>query len=446
MGLGVESALLTRALAQRILVSVLDRRNLLDDAFARVVDASDLDPRDRAFVRALVTVTLRRLGQLDAAIDQCLNRPLKGSAVRIRHLLRLGAAQILFLDTPPHAAVATAVELAGRERSPALRSLKGLVNAVLRRIDREGADIVAGQASDQDAARLNLPDWLWQSWAARFGPDLARALAAAHLKEPPLDLTLHPRADRAALVQAFEDRNIDVTMSPAISNGAGLRLAARGRIHDLPGYTDGLWWVQDAAAALPVRLLAPGPGERVLDLCAAPGGKTAQIAAAGAEAIAVDISATRLARVRENLDRLKLDATLVAADAGAVPIDGPVDRVLLDAPCTATGTLRRHPDGKWIKGPADVTAMAALQARLLAAAIDYLKPGGTLVYCVCSLEAAEGPDQIARLLASGAPVARTAITPEEVAGLDPAAFRDGDVQTLPSNDMDGFFISCLRRL
>lgn len=438
----MDSALLTRALAQRILISVLDRGNLLDDAFARVVDASDLEPRDRAFVRALVTVTLRRLGQLDAAIDQCLNRPLKGSAARIRHLLRLGAAQLLFLDTPPHAAVATAVELAGRERSPALRSLKGLVNAVLRRIGREGADMLA----TQDAARLNLPDWLWQSWAGRFGPEVASAMAEAHLHEPPLDLTLHPRADRAALVQAFEDRKIDVTTSPT----GGLRLDARGRVNDLPGYGDGLWWVQDAAAALPVQLLAPRAGEmageRVLDLCAAPGGKTAQIAATGAEAIAVDISATRLARMRENLDRLKLNATLVAADAGAVPFDAPVDRVLLDAPCMATGTLRRHPDGKWIKKPEDVAAMADVQARLLAAAIDYLKPGGTLVYCVCSLEAAEGPDQISRLLASGAPVERDAITLEDVAGLDPAVLVDGDVQTLPSHDMDGFFISRFRRL
>jgi len=419
----------------RLLVSVLDRHNLLDEAFERVVAGTDLEARDRAFVRRLVTVTLRRLGQLDAVIGHFLDRPLKGSARRISHILRLGAAQLLFLDTPPHAAVATMVELAGRERSPALRRLKALVNAVLRKISREGAALVARQ----DAARLNTPDWLWQSWQTRFGPATARKVAAAILDETALDLTLHPAADRDALA-----RRLDALTSPT----GGLRLNARGRISDLPGYHEGLWWVQDAAAALPAQILAPRPGETVLDLCAAPGGKTAQIAAAGARVVAVDQSPRRMARVRDNLQRLGLTADLIAADGAAVPLDTAVDRVLLDAPCTATGTLRRHPDGKWIKAPADVAAMADLQARLLAAAVDYLKPGGTLVYCVCSLEAAEGPDQIARLLASGAPVERIPVCSREVHGLGEAILPEGDIQTLPfhGSGMDGFFISRLRRL
>lgn len=430
-----DTALLTRALALRLLVAVLDRGHLLDDAFERAVADAGLAPRDRAFLRRLVTVTLRRLGQLDDVIGRFLDRPLKGSAMRISHILRLGAAQLLFLDTPPHAGVATMVELAGRERSPALRRLKGLVNAVLRKVAQDGPAIAAAQ----DAARLNTPDWLWQSWAERFGPETARAAAAAILDEPWLDLTLHPKADVVDLTA-----RLDAVTSPT----DGLRLEPGGRISDLPGFDEGLWWVQDAAAALPARVLGAQAGERVLDLCAAPGGKTAQLAAAGAQVIAVDQSPARLDRVRSNLERLNLSADLVAADAGALAIDAPVDRVLLDAPCTATGTLRRHPDGKWTKRAEDVAAMAAVQARLLDAAVRYLKPGGTLVYCVCSLEAAEGPDRIAQLLASSAPVERAPIAANEVCGLAEIILPVGDAQTLPhhAGGMDGFFISRLRRL
>ena len=425
----------SRAVALRVMFAVLDRQTLLDEAFAKFVDMSDIEPRDRAFVRLLVTVTLRRLGQLDDVIARFLDRPLKPSVSRIQHLLRLGAAQMLFLDTPPHAAVGTAVDLAGRERDPALRRMKGLVNAVLRRVDREGAAIVA----DQDAACLNTPRWLWQSWEKRFGADTAQRIAGEMLIEPALDLTLHPDADREELV-----RQLDAVTSPT----GGLRIRAKGRVSDLAGYHDGQWWVQDAAAALPVQLLAPGKGERVLDLCTAPGGKLAQIAAAGAHAIGVDISPERLGRVRENLLRLNLDADLMVADAASVPVSGPVDRVLLDAPCTATGTLRRHPDGKWMKTEGDVANMVALQARLLRAAVDYLKSGGTLVYCVCSMEAAEGPDQISGLLKSGAPVVRDPIRQDEVHRLHDILLDTGDVQTLPfhGGGMDGFFISRLKRL
>jgi len=246
-------ALGARAVALRVMFAVLDRQTLLDEAFAKFVDTSDLEGRDRAFVRLLVTVTLRRLGQLDDVIAGFLDRPLKPSVSRIQHLLRLGAAQMLFLDTPAHAAVGTAVDLAGRERDQALRGMKGLVNAVLRRIDREGAEIVAAQ----DAARLNTPTWLWQSWEKRFGEGVARAIAEDLLNEPALDLTLRPDADPEDLA-----RQLDAVTSPT----GGLRLRAKGRISDLAGYAGGLWWVQDAAAALPVQLLAPEAGERVLDL------------------------------------------------------------------------------------------------------------------------------------------------------------------------------------
>ncbi len=268
---------------------------------------------------------------------------------------------------------------------------------------------------------------------------MTHRIAASLLDEPALDLTAHPKADFRDLV-----RHLDAVTSPT----GGLRVRVRGRISDLPGFDEGLWWVQDAAAALPAQILGASAGETVLDLCAAPGGKTAQLAAAGAHVVAVDQSAARLERVRDNLNRLDLKADLVVADAGVVALNAPFDRVLLDAPCTATGTLRRHPDGKCIKSPEDVAAMAKIQARLLAAAVDYVKPGGTLVYCVCSLEAAEGPDRIARLLASGAAVERVVIKPAEIHGLAETLLPQGDVQTLPchAGGMDGFFISRLRRL
>ncbi len=422
-----------RAIALRLLGAVLRRGRPLDEALAEHKGLAALEARDRAFARILVATTLRRLGQIDALIASCLDRPLKARAAEAQDLLRLGACQLVFLGTPAHAAVSTSTTLAGGLRPG---GYKGLVNAVLRRLAREGAALAAGQ----DAARLDTPDWLWQSWQAAYGAETARAVAEAHLADPPLDLSA--KHDAALWAERLGARLLP---------GGTLRLPpGAGEVSRLPGYDDGAWWVQDAAAALPARLLGDVAGKQVIDLCAAPGGKTAQLAAAGASVTAVERSEARLARLSENLARLGLSATAVTADAATWRPEAPADAVLLDAPCSATGTLRRHPDIAHLKGPDQIATLAALQDRLLAAALDMVKRGGSLVYAVCSLQPEEGPARIARLLAAGAPAARAPVEPAEVQGLSDLVTAEGDLRTLPCHlagegGMDGFYACRLRR-
>lgn len=411
---------------------MLVRRRPADEGFDRHPDAGRLEARDRAFALTLVATTLRRLGQIDAVIRRFLDRPLPPRGAEARNLLRLAVCQLAFLHTPAHAAVHTAVTLTQSQRS--LRPYGGLVNAVLRRAAAEAEAIVAAQ----DAALLNTPRWLWASWEAAFGRTTARAIAEAHLAEPPLDLTLK-----------VPDRVPDGLGGVRLPTGS-LRLRHKGQVAALPGYEEGGWWVQDAAAALPAKLFGLLAGRRVIDLCAAPGGKTAQLAAAGADVVAVERSPERLRQLAGNLDRLKLKAELVCADAAEWQPPTPADAVLLDAPCTATGTIRRHPDVARIKTEADVTALATIQARLLAAAAHMVKPGGTLIYCACSLQPEEGPAQIEALLAGGN-VVRIPVAPAEVGGLADAITAAGDVRTLPCHladlgGMDGFYIARLRRL
>jgi len=422
-----------RAIAFDTLRAVLEQKRPLDEVLDDNPARARLAPRDRAFARLLVATTLRRLGQIDCIIEGCLEKPLPRRASAVRQLLRLGICQLLFLGTPPHAAVDTTVELIAARGGEA--GFKGLINAVLRRVDRERAAWLA-QSADPS---LNAPPWLWESWVAGYGGEVARAIAAAHLQEPPLDLT--PRRDAAV----WRDR-LGATLLPTGS----LRLALDGLVDALPGFAEGAWWVQDAAATLPARLLGDVAGRRVIDLCAAPGGKTAQIAAAGADVVAVDRSAPRLERLRGNMARLGLQAATVVADATSWRPGEPADVVLLDAPCSATGTIRRHPDVPWLKRPDDVAKLVAVQARLLRAAVEMLKPGGTLVFCTCSLQPEEGPAQIAGLLRSDAPVERVPIRASEIGGLDSLVNADGDLRTLPCHlgeqgGIDGFFASRLRR-
>jgi 16S rRNA (cytosine967-C5)-methyltransferase len=418
-----------RLIALDVLDRVLGEARPLEETFAGHPALALLDARDRAFARLLVTTVLRRLGQIDALLDGYMRaRP---KAVRVRNLLRLGAAQLLFLDTPAHAAVAEAMALASGQ----LGFAKGLVNAVLRRVAREGAEALA----HQDAARLNTPDWLWASWKSAYGEAVTRAVAEAHLAEPPLDLTV--KADPEVWAARLGGERL---------YGNTVRRPAGGAIEDLPGYAAGAWWIQDAAAALPAQLLGDVRGRSAIDLCAAPGGKTAQLAAAGAAVIAVELSDRRAGRLRGNLERLQLDARIEVADALAWRPETPVSRVLLDAPCSATGTIRRHPDIAWHKSPADLTRMAALQQRLLEAAVAMLEPGGVLVYASCSLQPEEGPEVIERAFAAGLPLARLPVAASELDGLAVDLTRDGDARSLPSQlagrgGLDGFFIARLRR-
>ncbi len=379
----------------------------------------------------LAATVVRRLGQIDVALAACLARDLSPRASEARNLLRLGAAQLLFLKTPPHAAVGQTVALAeGR-----LASYRGLANAVLRRLAREGDALLAGQ----DAARLNLPDWLWVSWCAAYGEPAVRAIAAAQMEEPPLDIS--PVRDAASWAQ-----RLDATLLPTGS----LRRPAGGAVAELPGFAEGAWWVQDAAAALPARLLGDVAGRVVVDLCAAPGGKTMQLAAAGAKVVAVDRSPARQKRLAANLARLGLTAEMVTAEAETWRPPAPVDFVLLDAPCSATGTLRRHPEIAWVKSGDDVARLVPVQDRLLDAAMAMLALGGTLVYCTCSLQPEEGAARIESFLARHPQMTRAAVAAGEVGGLAEVLTPAGDVRTLPSHlaeqgGMDGFYAARLTR-
>jgi 16S rRNA (cytosine967-C5)-methyltransferase len=419
-----------RNVALDLIGAVLRRKRPLDEVIEDNPAMQELSGRDRAFARLLVATVLRRLGQIDSLIADCLSTPLAPRAASVHDILRLGVAQLLFLRTPPHAAVATSVDIA---HSRGFLSHKGLVNAVLRRLSIEGP----ARVEEQDAPRLNTPDWLWQSWSRSYGEVTARAIAVSHLKEAPLDLTV--RND----IQAWCTKLQGILLPTGT-----LRRAAGGSLVMLPGYAEGAWWVQDAAAALPARLFGDIGGREVVDLCAAPGGKTAQLATAGARVTAVDRSTRRLERLVANLERLGVPIEAVAADALTWRPPRLVDAVLLDAPCSTTGAIRRHPDVPHLKLPEDVARLAVVQDNLLRAAVEMLRPGGILVYCTCSLEPEEGPERIAALFRVGAPVARQAIDPDEI-GVQPEWITaEGDLRTLPCHfdeydGVDGFFCARL---
>ena len=425
-----------RAVAAHALGAILRRGRTLDQALAAAPGLDSLPSRDAAFARLLLLTTLRRLGQIDAFLAGLMDRPLPARRGAVQDVLRLGIAQLAFLETPAHAAVASTVALAQGSR---LSPYRGLVNAVLRRASREHGAIAA-----LDAPRLNTPDWLWNSWTEAYGEATCRAIAEAHLGEPPLDLSPVSRTRRTAAKRC----------APALGAqrlpGGTLRLRGAGEVTRLAGYETGEWWVQDAAAALPARLLGPVAGKRVLEIGAAPGGKTAQLAAAGARVVAVDRSASRLRRLEENLARLRLEAEIVEADALEWSPPAPADMVLLDAPCTATGTIRRHPDIPHLRGPADVGRLAALQGRLLARTAGMVAPGGLLVYVSCSLQPEECERRVDAFLAASPNFARLPVLADELPGLREAVTAAGDLRTLPCHraehgGMDGFYASRLRQ-
>ena len=433
--------LAARERAHTVLHEVLDRGRPLDEVLSTDKRFARLNDRDRAFARNLVATTLRRLGQIDALIADCLDKPLPESAAAARNALRIGICQILFLDTQTHAAVDTAVALTGK-RGP--ERFKGLVNAILRRIVRAGeADILAAFPDG-----LNVPEWLWKSWFASFGEETATAIAARHVQTPPIDLTV--RGDAADA----DDWAARLAASGLVRPACGCPHA--GDIAALEGFDEGVWWVQDAAAALPAQVLLsavpePVSGFRVADLCAAPGGKTAQLAAAGLDVTAVDVSAPRLRTLRENLARLKLTAGVVEADALSWIPAAPFDAILLDAPCSATGTIRRHPDIPHLKTAADVTHQTDLQRKFLDHAAEMIRPGGVIVYSVCSLQESEGPGQIEALLKRNAALRIDPVEPAEVPDFDACITPAGAVRVTPAHladkgGADGFYIARLRKI
>jgi len=422
--IGVEA----RLAAGVLLNAALEGRGGLDSALS-FREISSLPGPDRAFARAVAMAALRRLGEIDQILDRRLQ---KSPPLAIRTILRIALAQTLVLETPAFAAVSTAVKLA--ERDPKTRPYKNLVNAVLRGVGRDGPGLTTAES--------NLPDWIAARWRATYGEAGLTGLALAAREEPATDLSVKPAIDPAIVAEALEGE---------VLPGGTVRTGRRGDIAGWPGFEAGDWWVQDAAAAIPARLLAPGAGETVVDLCAAPGGKTLQLAAAGAEVTALDRSETRLKRLHANFERAGLPVEVVVSPAEDWEDDRTFDAVLLDAPCTATGTFRRNPEVLRATKPADVAKLADVQHRLLDAAAERVKPGGRLVYCVCSLEREEGETQIIAFLRRNAAF-RTAPADPAALGAPPEALTpEGWLRLLPSQwtehgGLDGFFIARMDRI
>src|SRR5882724_7409119 len=432
--------LAARRIAADILDGVLHKHRTLDDQLDGPTahpGLKNLADRDRALMRRLVATILRRLGTLGHVLSRLLDRGVPTDAPRAQSALLIGAAQILWMDVPDHAAVDLSVRLVQSDRRAA--KYAGLVNAVLRRCAREGAGLV----EDVKSQVLDIPPWLLARWIAHYGEDTAKATALAIGHEPSLDITA--KSDAAQWASRLHGELLPT---------GTVRTLLQGSVTVLPGFAESQWWVQDAAAALPARLFGDLAGKSVADLCAAPGGKTAQLAQAGAHVTAVDRSANRLARLRENLARLGLTAEAMVADATEWQ-GGPFDAVLIDAPCSSTGTIRRHPDVGWLKNELDIAQLIGLQRRLLDQAVALTKPGGRIVYCTCSLEPEEGEQQIEALLAREPALRRITVNAGEIDGIADFVTPAGDLRTLPSHwpdpdarmsGLDGFFAARLERI
>jgi 16S rRNA (cytosine967-C5)-methyltransferase len=433
--------LAARRIAADVLDGVLHKHRTLDeqlDGPAAHPALKSLSDRDRALMRRLVATILRRLGTLGHVLSRLLDRGIPTDAPRAQSALLIGAAQILWMDVPDHAAVDLSVRLVQSDRRAA--KYAGLVNAVLRRCAREGQPLIE-EVKNQS---LDVPQWLMARWIANYGDAVAGDIAAAIGRDPSLDITVKSDAEHWAM-------RLHGETLPTKS----VRTLLQGSVAMLPGFSEGSWWVQDAAAALPARLFGEVAGKTVVDLCAAPGGKTAQLAHAGARVIAIDRSPARVARLRDNLARLALDAEMVVAE-GADWLDQnrsrSFDHILIDPPCTSTGTIRRHPDIGWLRQESDLESLAAVQRRLLQRAIAALRPGGMLVYCTCSLEPEEGEQAISALLSSETGIGRVPIEASEVAGLQEIITAAGDLRTLPCHlphpdprlgGLDGFYAARL---
>lgn len=433
--------LAARQAAARLLAAVIDKKASLDG----MLDQSSgnpaymaLSPADRALVRAILNSALRHLPQIEAMIGSLLKTPLPDGARALQHVLVVAAAQILYLDVPDRAAVDLAVEQATTD--PRNKRFASLVNALLRRLSAEKDHLLEDVGSQAPA----LPAWFDKRLVETYGKVEAAAIAQAHLSPAAIDLTV--KSDPATWA-----KRLGGILLPTGS----VRLADyEGAVTELEGYADGEWWVQDAAAAVPAQLFGDIVGQRVVDLCAAPGGKTAQLIMAGARVTALDMSASRLKRLRENLERLKLSADLIEGNAGDFSPDTPFDAALLDAPCSSTGTARRHPDVPWTKGLDDVRKLAIVQEKLLRHALTVVRPGGVVVFSNCSLDPIEGEEMIERFLEKNAGVSRIAVTPDMLPGLENAITGKGEVRTTPAmlrgdrpeaSGMDGFYACVLRR-
>ena len=431
--------LLTRYLAVTIFDAVFRHDKGLEEEYSFQIDRKEkkqsLESRDKNFVRLLVTLTLRRLGQIDNIISCFLKKPLSDKAYCVQDVLRISTAQLVFLDTPAHAAVSTGVSLIKNNRK--YNGFTGLVNAVLRRIAKEGKAI----AEKQNPAILNIPSWLFEKWIQEYGSETAKKIAEAGLREAPLDFSIKTNPD-------FWAEQLQAVSMPLGS----LRREKQTSVPLLPGYENGDWWIQDFSASVPAQLFHSLNGKRAIDICAAPGGKTAQLIMSGAHVTAIDISENRIKRLKENLDRLKFSAEMVCADVRQWWTDQKektqkFDAVLLDAPCSATGTLRRHPDVAWHRTPQDISRLCATQKQLLETAVQMMADNAEMVYCVCSVLPEEGRLMIDNAVQSGL-VERIALNAAEVP--EEMITKDGDLLILPffyesNGGCDGFYAARLKK-
>jgi len=425
-----KEGLAARGLAVEALAAVLSGSISYDDFLEASAGAKALEPRDRSFLSAIVLTTLRHKEQVDAVIGRFITKPLPRKSGATAPILQSAAAQLLFLDAPAYAVIDVAVQLAKADRDA--MHFTGLINAVLRKVAAEGRTRLPGPRT---AA------WLQARWVKSYGGKVAARIAAASLQQAALDITVKEDAAEWAKL-----------LGGALLPTGTVRIESpAAAVEDLPGFSAGAWWVQDAASAVPARLLSDIAGKHVLDLCAAPGGKTLQLAAQKAQVTAVDQSAKRLDRLRENLARTGLSAEIVCCDVLSFAPAHSYDAVLLDAPCTATGTIRRHPDLPYVKSAAQIGELVILQRKMLTRAAAFVKPGGALVYCTCSLEPEEGEGQMSRFLGKYPEFAVEPIVAGE-AGLGSHMITpDGWFRSLPhmaigaSTGLDGFFAARLRK-
>jgi len=435
--------LAARMAAARLLAATIDAKTPLDgltDHEHGHPQFRALDMRDRGLVRAILATALRHRVTIGKLISHRLEKPLPANATALSHILHVAAAQILFLDIPDSAAVDLAVTHA--KSDPRTVRFSGLVNGVLRAIVRaKDAELPAVLAETADA-----PDWFVERLNAAYGADEAKKILTAHRLESPVDFTV--KSDPRKWAGAFG--------GIVLPTGTVRLEKLSGPVSDLPGFAEGEWWVQDAAAALPARLFGDIKGKRVADLCAAPGGKTAQLVLSGAKVTAVEASKNRLVRLAANLDRLGLEAEKVNADLLAYKPDELFDAVLLDAPCSSTGTVRRHPDVLWTKSLADIAKLAAVQRKLLDGAVELVKLGGAIVFSNCSLDPEEG-ESLAKafLVDHKGKIELDPIRRDEVPDISAFITSEGYLRTTPAgldlgnpalSGLDGFFAARFRRV
>ncbi len=426
-----------RIAATRILAAVVDRKTSLDG----MLDPEHGNPAflplneaDRGLVKAILQSALRHLPRIEAIISSLLDNPLPDGARSLHHLLVVAAAQMLYLDVPDHSAVDLAVEQANGD--PRSRRFAKLANAILRRIGHEKADLLS---SVEDLPCM--PDWFMQRLTEVYGRENALAIAASQLEPPTIDLTV--KADAEGWAERLGGQ--------VLPTGSVRLDRFRGSVTALEGFDDGAWWVQDAAAAIPAKLFGDLTGKRVADLCAAPGGKTAQLVLAGGDVLAVEQSKTRLKRLESNLARLGLPADMLCKDLLNIDEAESFDAILLDAPCSSTGTTRRHPDVLWTKDAGDIAKLAALQEKLLRHAVTLLKPGGRLVFSNCSIDPSEGEDVVDRVLADMPGLRLVAINPSDWPGLETAITPRGEFRTTPAmlakqGGLDGFYAAVIAKI